>query len=115
MSKGAQHTASILPFPQKIAGENVTLGPGKPVLMTRTLKLYAMLHPKQIELLMVFRAWLFAAERDDLASRQPEYVDALKRAITALRLGETTHEAITLLRCEEAELIRNTTRMTGVG
>ena len=100
----ARRTATILPFPHDVAPERVTAEPKKPVLMARTLEFYAILYPRQIELLMVFRSWLAAAELDGLIERQPEYVDGLKRAITALRLGENIQQAITLVRCEEAAL-----------
>jgi hypothetical protein len=47
---------------------------------------------------MLLDTWLFVAERDGVAVRQPIFVDALERAISALHATLTVRHAIALLR-----------------
>jgi hypothetical protein len=70
--------------------------------MARTLELYSKTFTTRHRLLMLMETWLFAAERDGVTDRQPEYADALKRAIRTLETSQSVPEAIARLRAQEA-------------
>ena len=76
----------------------------KPVAMARTVEIYSTTFPTQHGLLVLFGGWLFAAERDGVSLRQPEYAEALKRAISALSISYSVPEAIAILRVQESTL-----------
>jgi hypothetical protein len=84
----------------------------KPVAMARTVELYASTFPTRHGLLVLFGSWLFTAERDGLSLRQPQYADALKRAISALSISDSVPEAIAFLRVQEATLTASARRDT---
>ena len=94
------HTAIILRFPP-LRREQAN---DKPVAMARTVELYSTTIPTRHGLLMLFQSWLFAAERDGVTLRQPEYAEALKRSINALDVSDSVPEAIAILRVQEAAL-----------
>ena len=94
-------TATILPFRRRVVHEIRT-----PVLMARTIELYADLYPTPYKMLLLVESWLFAAQRDGMAVRRPEYLAALRRTITVLRFSNSVTEAIALLRRREAALTR---------
>ena len=89
----AHGTATILPFPQNA------------VRMAPTVELYAKTFPTRQQLATLLRSWLFAAERDGVTSRQPEYAAALKRAISTLDTSQNVLHATARLRSQEARLI----------
>jgi hypothetical protein len=98
---GSNGTATILSFPQ-----NGAPGHKKPVLMAPTVELYSKTFPTRQQLTTLLRSWLFAAERDGVTLRQPEYAKALKRAISALDTSQNVLHATARLRSQEARLIR---------
>ena len=55
---------------------------------------------------MLLQHWLFVAERDGVSLRQPEYLKALHRAISALNVSDSLRSAVSLLRSQEATLTR---------
>jgi hypothetical protein len=93
-------TATILPFRRN--GKSAAATQQKPVLMASTIELYSTLYPTPSQMLLLVDSWLFAAQRDGMAARRPEYVAALRRTITALRFSDTLSEAIAFLRKQEA-------------
>jgi hypothetical protein len=95
---GSRASATILPFRRRVAPQN----PG-PVLMARTVELYASLYPTPHQMVLLVESWLFAAQRDGMTVRRPEYVSALRRVITVLRFSKTLAEAVAILRRQEAE------------
>ena len=95
---GSRSTATILPFRKRVAPQD----PG-PVFMARTIELYASLYPTPHQMVLLVESWLFAAQRDGMTVRRPEYVAALRRAITVLRFSKSVGEAVALLRRQEAE------------
>jgi hypothetical protein len=96
MSEAAQRTATILRFPKKVVQEK------RPIGMATTIELYSALYPTPCKMVLLVESWLFAAQRDRVALRNPEYVAALRRAITALRFSDTVAEAVARLRRHEA-------------
>jgi len=96
MSEASQRTATILPFRRSAAPAH------RPVRMARTIELYAALYPTPDRMVLLVESWMFAAQRDGTAVRSPEYMTALRRAITALRFSNSVAEAIGLLRSQEA-------------
>jgi hypothetical protein len=94
--------ATIFQFPLLVREQ----GNDKPVAMAPTVELYSKTFPTRHGLLMLFQSWLFAAERDGVSLRQPEYAEALKRAISALNASDSVPEAIAILRLQEATLAR---------
>jgi hypothetical protein len=70
--------------------------------MARTLELYSKTFTTRHRLMMLLETWLFAAERDGVAERQPEYANALKRALGVLESSQSVPEAIARLRAQEA-------------
>jgi hypothetical protein len=95
-------SATIFQFPQLARGQATV----KPVAMAPTAELYATTFPTRHGLLMLFESWLFAAERDGVCLRQPQYAEALKRAISALNASDSVPEAIAILRLQETTLAR---------
>jgi hypothetical protein len=71
--------------------------------MARTIELYASLYATPHQMVLLVESWLFAAQRDGMTVRRPEYVLALKRVITVLRFSKTVAEAVALLRRQEAD------------
>jgi hypothetical protein len=57
-------------------------------------------------MVLLVESWLFAAQRDGMTVRRPEYILALRRVITVLRFSKTITEAVALLRKQELELAR---------
>jgi len=55
-------------------------------------------YPTKDAMLILLRSWLYAADRDRLATRQRTYVDALATAISALDASQTVVQAVALLR-----------------
>jgi hypothetical protein len=102
MSEASPRSATILRFRKKAVPERA------PVRMARTIELYATLYPTPHKMVLLVEGWLFAAQRDGMSMRNPEYVAALRRAITALRFSNTVAQAIALLRSQEAGFARNT-------
>ena len=98
VTAGARSTATILPFRRRVTPQT----PG-PVLMARTIELYAALYPTPHQMVLLVESWLFAAQRDGMTVRRPDYVAALRRVITVLRFSKTLPEAVALLRRQEAE------------
>ena len=98
MSEAPPSSATILKFRRR------NVAPARFVPLAKTIELYASLYPKPSQLLLVVESWLFAARREGLVERSPEYIAALKRAMTALRLSSTVEEAIALLRSQESAL-----------
>jgi hypothetical protein len=96
MPEASQSTATILRFRKRVAPEK------RPVRMARTIELYSALYPTPQQMTLLVENWLFAAQRDDMAQRRPDYIAALRRAITALRFSDTVAEAIALLARQEA-------------
>ena len=90
--------ATVLPFPQKSAHQP------KPVHLAGALKQLSIAYPTRQQMLILVNTWLYAAERDGITLRQPEYADAVKRAISALERSQSLAQAITLLRAQEAAL-----------
>jgi hypothetical protein len=86
--------ATILPLRAKQAAQTVA--------MARTLELYSKSFPTRQRLMMLLETWLFAAERDGVSERQPDYADALKRAINTLETSPSVADAIARLRSQEA-------------
>ena len=78
--------------------------PPQMVAMARTVELYSKSFPTRHRLLMLLETWLFAAERDGVSERQPQYAEALKRAIATLETSPTVPDAIARLRAQEAAL-----------
>jgi hypothetical protein len=101
MSEALQSTATILKFPKR------NVPPVRFVPLAKTIELYASLYPTPSQLLLVVESWGFAARREGIAERNPQYMAALKRARSAVRSSKTVAEAITLLRSQEAALSRS--------
>jgi len=55
-------------------------------------------YPTRDAMLTLLRSWLYAADRDTLATRQRTYVDALAIALSALHASPTVVQGIALLR-----------------
>ena len=100
---GPRSTATILPFRKRAAAATQHHGP---ILMARTIELYASLYPTPHQMVLLVESWLFAAQRDGMTVRRPDYIDALRRVITVLRFSKSIPEAVTLLRKQELELVR---------
>lgn len=99
---GSQSTATILPF-RKRAAASQSHGP---ILMAKTIELYAPLYPTPHQMVLLVESWLFAAQRDGMTVRRPDYIEALRRVITVLRFSKSIPEAVALLRKQEVELAR---------
>ena len=91
-------TATILRFRKKVVPEK------NPLRIARTIELYSELYPTPDKMVLLVESWLFAAQRDGMQLRNPEYIKALRRAITALRFSNTVAQAIALLRSQETGL-----------
>jgi hypothetical protein len=96
MPEPVPRTATILPFRKKIAPRKARAG------MATTIEVYSALYPTPCRMVLLVESWLFAAQRDGMARRNPEYVAALRRAITALRFSDSVAEAVARLRRHEA-------------
>jgi hypothetical protein len=97
MSEAPQSTATILKFWRR------PIAPARSfVPLAKTLELYSPLYPTTYKMILLVESWLFAAQRDGMGVRNPEYIAALRRATTALRLSKTVEEAIAVLRAQEA-------------
>ena len=101
MSEAEQRRATVLHF------RRGTVAPARKfVPLAKTLELYSSSYPKRDHMLMLVESWLFAAQQHGVLERSPEYIAALSRAITALRLSTTVPEAIALLRRQESSAFR---------
>jgi hypothetical protein len=72
--------------------------------MASTIELYAPLYPTPCQMVLLLESWLFAAQRDGMATRSPASIEALARAINALRFCDTVEKGIALLKSEELSL-----------
>jgi len=101
MSEAEHRSATVFHFRRR------TVAPARKfVPLARTLELYSSLYPKRDHMLMSGESWLFAAQQHGVLERSPEYIAALSRAISALRLSTTVSEAIALLRRQESWAFR---------
>jgi hypothetical protein len=98
---GRRSGATILPFRRR-----ATLQTPGPILMARTIELYGSRYPTPHQMVLLVESWLFAAQRDGMTVRRPDYIAALRRVITVLRFSKSIAEAVALLRKQEAELVR---------
>jgi hypothetical protein len=99
-----RHGTNVLPF---VLSARPPKQPDPCLSLAETLELYCERFPTKSGMLMLLDTWLFVAERDGVAVRQPLYVDALERAISALHATLTVGHAIALLRLQEARLARS--------
>ena len=95
MTEPVLRTATILPFRKKVALRTAPAG------MATTIELYSALYPTTCRMVLLVESWLFAAQHDGMARRNPEYIAALRRAITALRFSDSVAEAVARLRRQE--------------
>jgi hypothetical protein len=82
--------------------EQVAQGGADVVRLAATLELYSSSFSTRSAMLMLLQTWLFVAERDGVATRQPLYADAVKRAVSAVNATTTIPHAVALLRLQEA-------------
>jgi hypothetical protein len=80
--------------------------PRQPVALAPAIELCSKTFSSHHALLTLLQSWLFIADRDGVSARQPEYVAALKRAISALSTANSVAEGIAILRLQEATLAR---------
>jgi hypothetical protein len=90
---------NVLPFALL---EHVDEGGADVIRLAATLELYSSSFSTKSAMLMLLQTWLFVAERDGVATRQPLYADAAKRAVTAVNATLTIPQALALLRLQEA-------------
>jgi hypothetical protein len=75
-----------------------------------TLELNLDRFPSKPSMLTFLRTLLYNSEADDLASRQPDYVDALGRAVNVLESSPELIEAVATLRGYQAYMAGPETR-----
>jgi len=74
--------------------------------MAPTIELYSAFYPTPSQMVLLVESWLFAAERDGMDVRSPEYTAALRRVIGVLRSSDSLAQAIGFLKIDEASLRR---------